>query len=190
LPGRARGWPPVCCYCCRSRKVCACSAEPHRVLAPPPHPAGGVVRAPAVSCSVFSPHWLEPEDWLLPDGLNTIAAVLNSPSTLTLLDCADWRYEGLFVLAVTQPLQMLATFGLVFVPCYWCDARDPAPARASLCGGACTVLAAVGDDPGPRSRVLRQLQVHKEGRRQRVVDGKRVPLFSGVLYLLAREHTD
>lgn len=71
-----------------------------------------------VLCSVFSPHWLRPDDWLLPGVFNTVAAVLTSPSTLTLLDCAGWRYERMFVLAVTQPLQMLATFGMIFVPCY------------------------------------------------------------------------
>jgi hypothetical protein len=74
-----------------------------------------------VACSVFSPHWLQPADWLLPDGVNAITAVLNSPTTLTLLQCADWRYEHIFVLTATQPAQMLATFGLLFVPCYWSE---------------------------------------------------------------------
>ena len=78
-------------------------------------------RFTTVVSSVFSPHWLHPTEWMLPDVFNTITAVLNSPTILTLLDCTDWRYERIFVLTVTQPAQMLATFGLLFVPCYWSD---------------------------------------------------------------------
>ena len=70
---------------------------------------------------MFSPHWLQPTDWLLPDMVNAITAVLNSPTSLLLLQCTGWRYERIFALVATQPAQMLATFGLLFVPCYWSD---------------------------------------------------------------------
>lgn len=110
-----------------------------------------------MACSVFSPHWLQPADWLLPDGVNAITAVLNSPTTLTLLQCADWRYEHIFVLTATQPAQMLATFGLLFVPCYWSERLRASPeSPCAECGWINTCITA-------QMRARWQLQVHEEG---------------------------
>ena len=71
-----------------------------------------------VACAVFVPHWLPPERWLLPGSFDIVGAVFKSPSTLILLDQAGWEYERVFVLTMTQPLQMIATLGMIFVPCY------------------------------------------------------------------------
>lgn len=116
--------------------------------------SGVAARRAAVACSVFSPHWLQPADWILPDVGNVIAAVLNSPTTL--LECTDLHYERIFVLTVTQPAQMLATFGLLFVPCYWSDCVHHT--CTCFCGGIHTNVAS-----GGATCTRRQLQVHQEG---------------------------
>ena len=97
-------------------------------------------------------------DYLLPNVVNAITAVLNSPTALPLFECTGWRYERIFALTATQPAQMLATFGLLFVPCYWSDCLGANP--EFLCGGTYTCIVDVGYGA---MRARRQLQVHQEG---------------------------
>jgi hypothetical protein len=71
-----------------------------------------------VSSVVLAPMWLPPDRWLLPAYFGTVGAVFKSPSTLVMFDTSEWTYERVYVLTVTQPLQMFATFALIFAPCY------------------------------------------------------------------------